>query len=339
MTLRGAAHTKSLDLHQWRRDPLLDGFENRDLPLTAQPLSGEPVTPLVGTLVRRSDPTLRAGERAVLHVHGWNDYFFHPHVAEFYEGLGYAFYALDLRRYGRSLREGQFRGYIGDLRDYHEEIDAAVSALRREHPSVVLTGHSTGGLTAALWASERPGRLSGLVLNSPWLDMWGPAGIAGAMRPIFGPLGRHNPTSPLRLPDMEEPIYAMATHADMGGEWDYSLELKSPGSEVVRLGWVRAILNGHARVARGLGIDCPVLVTTSTKTSFLRKYSAQAKSVDTVLDVDRIAAAAWRLGDQVTISRIEGGMHDLSLSQAEPRQRWFDAVSVWLGAYVPPTVH
>ena len=336
MTLRGAARTSSLNVHQWRPDSLLDGFEIRGLPLTAQPLSGESVTPLVGTLVRRCDPALRGGDRAVLHVHGWNDYFFHPHVAEFYEGLGYAFYALDLRRYGRSLREGQFRGYIADLRDYHEEMDAAVAALRSEHPTVVLTGHSTGGLTAALWASERPGRLAGLVLNSPWLDMWGPAGIGSVMRPLLGPLGRRNPTSPLKLPDSEEPIYAMATHADMGGEWDYSLELKSPGSEIVRLGWVRAILNGHARVAQGLDIDCPVLVTTSTKTTFLRRYTAEAKSADIVLDVDRIAAAAWHLGDQVTLSRIEGGMHDLSLSQAAPRQRWFSAVRTWLGAYVPP---
>ena len=319
---------------RWRPD-LLDGFESRDLPLTAHPLAGEPADPLVGTLIRRADPRLRASARAVLYVHGWNDYFFHPHVAEFYEGLGFAFYAIDLRRYGRSLRPGQMHGYIDDLREYNEELDAAVGAIRLEHPSLVLTGHSTGGLITSLWASERPGRLAGLVLNSPWLDMWGPVGIGSVLRPIVGPLGRSNPLSPVRVPEAEEPIYAMSTHAQMGGEWDYSLELKAAEADPPRLGWVRAILNGHARVAHGLAIDCPVLVTTSTRTSFLRRFSDEAFTSDTVLNVDRIAAASWHLGDVVTLVRIEGGMHDLALSRPEARQRWFDAVATWLSAYVP----
>ena len=88
----------------------------------------------------------------------------------------------------------------------------------------------------------------------------------------------------------------------------------------------------------------PVRLAKGTTNLFRPRAPAMGPGLDVstltgVLDVDRIAAAAWRLGDQVTISRIEGGMHDLSLSQAEPRQRWFDAVSVWLSAYVPPTVH
>ncbi|QIK72758.1 alpha/beta hydrolase [Propioniciclava coleopterorum] len=333
-TLQDAAGTDRPHPQRWRPDPL-EGFEHRDLPLTAQPLPGESLDPLVGTLIRRSDPELRRSARAVLHVHGWNDYFFHPHVAEFYEAQGYAFYALDLRRYGRSLRAGQFHGYIDDLDDYREEIDGAVAAIRREHSHLVLTGHSTGGLITTLWAGDRPGRIDALVLNSPWLDMWGPVGIGSLMRPIVGPIGKRNPTSPLKMPEGEEPIYAMATHVDFGGEWNYSLDWKSAGSEVVRLGWVRAILNGHARVARGLPIDCPVLVTISARTAFLRRYSEEARTADVVLNVDRIAAASWHLGDAVTLIRIEGGMHDLSLSLPEPRQRWFDAVATWLHAYGP----
>lgn len=293
------------------------------------------MSPLVGTLVRRVDPALRGSDHAVLYLHGWNDYFFHVHVAEFYEGLGYAFYALDLRRYGRSLREGQFRGYVEALEDYREELDAAVAMIRSEHAHLVLTGHSTGGLTAALWAGDRPGRLDALVLNSPWLDMWGPVGIGSVIRPILGPISKTSPTSPLKRLDSDEPIYAKATHVDYGGEWAYDLELKSAGADTIRLGWVRAILNGHARVAHGLPIICPVLVATSAQTTFLRHYSDEAKMSDVVLNVDRIAAAAWHLGDQVTVIRVEGAMHDLSLSLPEPRRRWFDALATWLAAYGP----
>ena len=58
---------------------------------------------VVGTLVRlrAAGPT----KRAVLYVHGFVDYFFQTHLAEFFTARGYDFYALDLRKYGRSLLE------------------------------------------------------------------------------------------------------------------------------------------------------------------------------------------------------------------------------------------
>src|SRR5680860_1867760 len=57
------------------------------------------------TLVR----PLRQPDRprsAVLHVHGYNDYFFQDHLARAFTDAGHAFYAVDLARAGRSLRPG-----------------------------------------------------------------------------------------------------------------------------------------------------------------------------------------------------------------------------------------
>lgn len=318
----------------WRPDTLLEGFECRDLPLADEPLPGEGDEPLVATLIRRSDAALRGGPRAVLYVHGWNDYFFHPHVAEFFEERSIAFHALDLRRYGRSHREGQHHGYIADLDDYAAEIDAALEVIGATHPSVVLMGHSTGGLVASLYAADHPGAFAGLILNSPWLDMWGPPAVTSVLRPLVAQWSKRSPTSVLPLPQDGQQVYARSMHASHGGEWDYDLTLKRPGSDPVLVGWLRAILHGHNRVAKGLGIDCPVLVTTSTRTAFLRRYSARAREADTVLDVDRIGARAWRLGDTVTLARIEGGTHDLALSQPEARGRWFAALDAWLTGYV-----
>ena len=54
---------------------------------------------VVATLVSR-----RAAEshgRAVLHVHGFADYFFQTVAADWWVERGYDFYALDLRKYGR----------------------------------------------------------------------------------------------------------------------------------------------------------------------------------------------------------------------------------------------
>lgn len=320
----------------WLPDEHLAGFETLTLPLTVEALPEEGDGPLIGTLVRRSDPSLRAHERAIVHVHGWNDYFFHGHVADFYESQGVAFYALDLRRYGRSWCDPQLRGYITSLEDYADELDAALTVVAAEHPMVLLGGHSTGGLVVTLYAADRPGILAGLVLNSPWLDMWVSPALTSMLRPVLSQWSRRNPTSPLPLPDSDEtPFYARAMHTTYGGEWDYSLDLKQERGDHPRVGWLRAVVHGHRRVARGLSIDCPVLVTTSTRDAWLRPSLESAREADIVLDVDRIAAASWRLGNLVTLARIEGGTHDLTLSAPAARERWFAAVSMWMRGYVP----
>src|SRR5690625_6010081 len=57
--------------------------------------------------------------------------------------------ALDLRKYGRSLREHQTPGFITDLSDYDPEIELALAAIRDRHGGgvrIVGMGHSTGGL-------------------------------------------------------------------------------------------------------------------------------------------------------------------------------------------------
>ena len=63
-------------------------------------------------------------------MHGFADYFFQTEYAEWWTERGYDFYALDLRKYGRSLRPHQTPNYVTDLRDYFPEIDAA---WRRAH--------------------------------------------------------------------------------------------------------------------------------------------------------------------------------------------------------------
>ena len=127
----------------WSPD-FLGGYETTELVLPgAETAPGEPDdVDLVATLIRKSGP--RAGARAVLYLHGWNDYFFQTHVADYLSDLGYDFYAVDLRRYGRSIRPGQLRGFIGNLDDYTLELDAAADLIATDHDRLLLMGHSTG---------------------------------------------------------------------------------------------------------------------------------------------------------------------------------------------------
>jgi alpha-beta hydrolase superfamily lysophospholipase len=315
----------------WSPD-FLDGYETTELPLPGvQPAAGEPadVDP-VATLIRKTSD--QVGRGAILYLHGWNDYFFQTHLADYMTEIGYDFYALDLRRYGRSLRPGQLRGFITNLDDYSVELDAAANLIAADHDRLLLMGHSTGGLVAALWAARNADRLEGLILNSPWLDMQGSAIVRTLGTPVIDRLGSRAPTSIIRLPDLG--FNARSLHVSLGGEWDYDLTLKSAPGPPIRTGWLRAILQGHQRVAAGLTISVPILVLASTTTDFSRRWHEGLRIVDTVLDVEQIAARAIRLGPHVTVVRIPEGLHDLTLSAPHVRKHALDQIGRFVEAYV-----
>ena len=267
-----------------------------------------------------------------MYLHGWNDYFFQTHLADFFAARGFDFYAVELRRYGRNLREGLLGGYITDLDEYSHELDVAYDIIAADHDEVTLMGHSTGGLVGALWADGRAGDLSGVILNSPWLDLQGSPLLRTVTTPIISRLSDSYPTTVIPLPD--NGFYQRTISASEDGEWTYDVSLKRNPSFVIRMGWLKAILHGHGRVAAGLSIDTPVLVLSSVRSDFRRRWNPALMSADTVLDVDKIAHAAVGLGHHVTMVRIEDGLHDLVLSRPDVRQVVFDEMGRWLGAYV-----
>lgn len=324
-----SASTLSAD--EWRPDVLGDGFEALLLPLRPDD-EGD----VVATLVRYRPPTDEALRpvRAVLYVHGWSDYFFQTGLARHWSSTGAAFYALDLRKYGRSLREHQTPGYVDDLTTYHEEIEAALDVVRDavgQHGRIMLMGHSTGGLVAALWADRNPGRLSGLVLNSPWLELQGSSLIRHLSAPAVAQLARFQPKAP--LPNIDPGFYARTLDATTGGEWTYDTTWRPTPSFPVRAGWLAAVMTGHALVARGLSITAPVLVQLSARSVISPRWSEQMRSADIVLEVDQIARRAVQLGPVVTVVRIPDGLHDLTLSALPARTRFYAELDRWTATY------
>lgn len=326
---------------RWEPD-ILEGFEQTTIELgpdDAAPAGAGPdaadAAPLVATLVRyvpddvgkasddvaqASDGVGKPGRRpAVLYVHGYNDYFFHRHVAREWHARGYDFFALDLRRCGRSWRHGQTPHFVGDLRDYRAELTIATRIIRADHDGLVVTGHSTGGLTVSLWLhSVERGVVDALVLNSPWFDFhssWFERTLGTRIVDVLGSL------NPLRVLRDSPSRYAEALHVEAGGEWDYDRALKSGKGVPVRAGWFRAVRRGQARLARGLRLPMPVLVCTS---------AVSGPDGDDVLDVEQIVARAPGLGRDVTVARIEGGLHDLALSPEPARAEYFRVVFDWL---------
>lgn len=329
-------------------DVLGPGFRARTLPLGT-----DSEGPVVATLVAydpREDPAPRAPGRTravgqwlrpgtaplagadVLYVHGWSDYFFQAELAREISRMGARFFALDLRKYGRSLRDGQTPGYIADLTTYDEDIEAALSVMGTEKAGrkLVLLGHSTGGLTFSLWAARNRGRVAGLILNSPWLEFQG----SRVGREVLTPLMHaQSKWAPLReLPNVDLGFYARAVSSELDGEWTYEAAWRPEHGFRTRPGWMKAILDAHAKVLDELSLEIPVLTLLSTKSLIQATWSDEMLRCDTVLVVDQIAERATRLGTDVSIRRLEGALHDVFLSASPVREAGYAAIRRWAGA-------
>lgn len=292
--------------------------------------------PVVATLVRHRPPSPDAVRpvRAVLYVHGWNDYFFQTGLAEYWHAQGAAFYALDLRKYGRSLRPYQTPNYVDDLATYDDELDVAMSVIRRDlgrAARVMLMAHSTGGLVGVLWAQRHPDQVCGLVLNSPWLELAGASFARALTTPVVAGLARSQPKQP--MPNIDQGFYSRTILAAHGGEWTYDEAWRPTPAFPVRPGWLQAVLVGHAQVARGLDLPMPILMTASAKSLILPRWREEMRAVDSVLDVDLLARRAVLLGPVVTVVRVAGGLHDLTLSPQPARDRFYAELTRWTSAY------
>lgn len=290
---------------------------------------------VVVTLIRYS-PSL-SHLKAVLYIHGFNDYFFQTEMAERFAAEGYAFYALDLRKYGRSWRKHQKFNNARDLSEYFADIDTALAIIQAEGKKrIVLSGHSTGGLTTALYAAEtqEQPRFDAVVLNSPFFDFnltwveetFGVPAIAGK--------GKRKPDKILK--SGISTLYGESLYKDDKGEWAYNLQWKPHASPPVNCGWIRAIHNGQKKLKKGVKVSKPLLIMHSAHTVKAKVWNDEMLRADAVLDVKDIAKVAEKIQGHCSVISIDGGMHDLILSAPPVRDLVYAEVFAWLAATLLP---
>lgn len=290
--------------------------------------------PVVATLVRAEPPhgaalAGRLRDVDVLYVHGWSDYFFQSGLARFWNRLGARFHALDLRKYGRSLRPGQTPGYVASLDEYDADIAAALAVMgtTARGRRLVLLGHSTGGLTLSLWAARHPDAAAALILNSPWLELQTGAIGRQAIAPLiaarahFDPLGSH--------PVVDLGFYTRAQR-ELGTLPDSPEGWRPERGFPTHPGWLAAVIAGQAQVHSGLDIAAPVLTLLSARGTAPVQWVDEMTSSDSVLVVDDIARAATRLGRSVAVERIADAIHDVFLSAPAARDDAFARVEAWM---------
>ncbi|GAA3959574.1 alpha/beta hydrolase [Gordonia caeni] len=330
--------TTAKPAHNWRPDHFLDHYELLTLPLPQDPDGEDPIS---ATLIRKPG-AVEAPQGAVLYVHGFTDYFFQEELAQFFHDRGYAFYAIDLRKCGRSLAAHQTPHYVSDLSLYDDELNLALDVIGEEIAEsggaerIVVSGHSTGGLVTALWLDrlrrtdpERHARVAGLLLNSPWLDLQGEAALrTGVAARILSAVGGLRGKTP--VPRDLSSAYGESLHSDAHGEWSYDLERKPLSGFPVTFGWLNAVRQGQLTVHGGIDAGVPVLALRSDKTRFRSAYDVAVDTADCVLDVSHMARWASFLGHRVLSVAIPDARHDVFLSKTGPRNRAYDTVDGWL---------
>lgn len=287
--------------------------------------------PDVAVLVNHetADALTHTTGKAVLYLHGFQDTFFHTEHARCWQEAGFAFYALEMRRSGRALRSEKSRDDVRDLRVREEEIEAAIAHIRAQGcHTLILLGHSTGGLQAALWASDHPGSVEAVILNSPWLDHNGSEFEKGPLTRFVIKAGKYFP----RLPFSQlKPTYARSLHTSFGGEFYFDTQHKRVDSAPVYAGFFRAVRLAQKEIAEGrVHITCPLLIAHSDKQGNMRNPSEEElRSSDCVLCPDDMVRLGKILNPQVQFVSVPDGRHDLALSVRPAREYYTREVIQW----------
>ncbi|EIA07836.1 alpha/beta hydrolase [Flavobacterium frigoris] len=268
--------------------------------------------------------------RSVLYIHGYIDYFFQAHLAEKFNTHDFDFYALDLRKYGRSLLPYQHPNYCRDISEYFEEITIAIRQIHESgNAELFLLGHSTGGLIASNYMNfgQEKNLIKGLILNSPFFDFYQTnlqkTLVYLAAKVIAGifPYAKVNGALPT--------AYAKSLHKDFHGEWDYNLDWKPIAGFPTYFAWLLAIRSAHQKLEDS-NIKTPVLVMYSSASSNLSKFSEEAMVKDIVLDVTDIKRIGAKLGTHVTLLEIKNAQHDIFLSRKNVREKACNEMFFWL---------
>lgn len=269
-------------------------------------------------------------DTAVLYIHGYMDYFFQHHLAAYFIDKGISFYAIELRKYGSSIKKHQHENYFRDIYEYHEEISIVLNKIKKDgHTKIILNGHSTGGLITTHYVShgEYKHLVSAVILNSPFLEPNAPK-ILKAILPAFTPLARLFPYLKFgRLP----PFYTQSLHKDYKGRWDFNLEYKPIPSFITYFGWVRAIFLAQKQIKKQTITNIPGIIFRSDRSCFITsRWDDLMLSSDAVLNVADISFYGRKIYPDADIIEIKGALHDIVLSRDKAIDDYFTHISKWL---------
>lgn len=291
---------------------------------------GKVVTTLIESRGNRKE-----NKQTVFYIHGFCDYFFQYHVMDYFNERRIDFYAIDLRKYGRSLLGHQHPNYCKSMREYFPDIDYGLEFILKEKPStqVFLLGHSTGGLLATYYSmfGLLKERLGGLILNSPFFDF----NIPFYVKPFIGSVAKKKVSKDIFASnDQMSDVYGKSLHKSYDGEWEYNTMWKPVKPFEVYYAWILAVQHAQELIQEVvLHSEFPILLMYSDKSGHTSKWTSLSQSSDIVLNVKDIEKIGEKLSNTVEKVCIENGMHDLFLSSTVVREKALMSVFLFLEKY------
>lgn len=306
----------------WHPD-ILEGYEARYVN-QGEAFDG----PCRSTIVRKLNR--KGSKRAFLYVHGFNDYFFQKEMGERFVDSGYNFYAVDLRRYGRSWEPWQYPFNIRKQTEYFADIDSALSQIRRDgNTDITLGGHSTGGLTV-LYLAAMKGNDCGVdrvVTDSPFIEWNFSPFMRNVAAPMIEFLSKFSKNSKIKQGHCDG--YAYSLLKQYHGEWEYNTDWKMVYSPPVTYSWVGAINHAQSQLMKKRkNITVPILVMHSSRKIDGCNWEPDFQTGDAVLDPCMLQKRGEKLGDpsKRMVCTIDSGLHDLILSRKEVRDAAYDTI-------------
>lgn len=282
--------------------------------------------PCRSTIVRKLCP--KSSRRAFLYVHGFNDYFFQSEMGERFVDSGFNFYAVDLRRYGRSKEPWQYPFNIRKQEEYFADIDSALAQIRKDgNTDITLGGHSTGGLTVAFMGAMKGDKVGvdRIVTDSPFLAWNFSPFMRKIAIPVVGFFGQIFKNGKIKQGHCDGYAYSLLKQYD--GEWTYNTDWKMIYSPPVTMSWIHAISSAQGRTLRkAKNIKVPILVMHSSRKIDGCNYTPEFKTGDAVLDPAQIQERGMKLGSVRQVCAIDSGIHDLILSELPHREAAYDTI-------------
>jgi len=269
---------------------------------------------------------------AVLYIHGYMDYFFQNHLAAHFIGLGISFYAIELRKYGSSIKAHQHQNFFKDITEYDEEISIVLNKMNQDgHSKIIINGHSTGGLIATHYVLHGQYRqfITGMILNSPFLE-FKVSKIKSYILSVIMPFSYFFPY--LKVAQLSS-LYTESLHESLKGRWDFNLKHKPIPSFATYLGWVRAIIRAQKKVQKQSINAMPCIIFHSDRSCFDEKWNDNMLASDMVLNIEDIIYFGRKIYPNADFVEITNAMHDMALSSDKAINDYFSHISVWLKKY------
>lgn len=282
--------------------------------------------PCRSTIVRMKAPS--GSKRAYLYIHGFNDYFFQSEMGRIFTDSGFNFYAVDLRRYGRSKLPWQYPYNIRNQEGYFADIDSAIAQIRRDgNTDITLSGHSTGGLTVAFMAAMKGGKVGvdRIVTDSPFLEWNFNSFMRNMAIPTVSFLGKIFKNAKIKQAHCDG--YAYSLLKEYYGEWTFNTDWKMVYSPPVTWSWVGAINSAQGKLMKNREhITVPILVMHSSRKIDGCNYTPEFQTGDAVLDPEMLQKRGEKLGRVREVCAIDSGLHDLILSRETARRAAYDTI-------------